>query len=371
MNKWRIPVAEPTLTGREAEYVVDAIINENRISSSGKYLDQFEKYGRDYFQREFALSCSNGTVALELALRALKIGPGDEVIVPTFTFAATAATVLHVGATPVFIDSNQNDWNLDCSKLEAAYTSKTKAIIAVDIYGLPCDYEVIESWCKEKGIYLIEDAAESHGAEYKGRRVGSFGDISCFSFYGNKIITTGEGGMCLTNNPEWHEAMRVLKNHGMPTPGVYEYEMAGYNYRLTNLQAAVGCAQFERIEEFLKIRREHEALYRSLLSSAPVTFPAFDSNVSRSACWFVSILLSEESKNLALHLAEKGIETRPFFTPMHAQKPYAHLSVGQEFPVAMSIARHGISLPSSPNLKDSEIEFICLEIQNYLKDKKS
>ncbi len=356
----KYPIAEPDLTGNEIRYVNDAILNEGRISSSGKYLDQFEKYAKQNFQREFALSCSNGTTALHLALLGLGIGQGDEVIVPTLTFAATAAVVVHVGGTPIFVDVKDSDWLIDETKLDSLLTQKTKAIIIVDLYGLPCNYEVIEFWCKKNNIFLIEDSAEAHGAIYKGRKVGSFGDASCFSFFGNKIITTGEGGIVLTDNEFLFEKMKVLKNHGTKNPGTYLHEIAGYNYRMTNIQAAIGCAQFERFQEFLKVRKEHHDLYVSLLDDVPeISFQKFDPNDVTPAYWLETIRLSVPKEDIMLYLKEKGIDTRPVFIPMHKQKAYEQFVNGKSFPNSDRISSEGLSLPSSTLLNNKDIIYIA------------
>lgn len=358
-NKKKYPIAEPDLSGNEVRYVTDAIVNEGRISSSGKYLDKFEEYNRECFDRNFALSCSNGTTALHLALLGLGVGAGDEVIVPTLTFAATAAVVVHVGAVPVFADVKVSNWLIDETKLDSLLTDKTRALIAVDLYGMPCNYEVIESWCKKNNIFLIEDAAEAHGAIYKGRKVGSFGDVSCFSFFGNKIITTGEGGAVLSNNESLIDKIKILKNHGTKKPGTYLHEVAGYNYRMTNLQAAVGCAQFERFEDFLKTRREHHSIYEKLLKDIPeIIFQSHDIDNISPACWLETIRLSVPKEKILSYLKDKGIDTRPVFIPMHRQEAYKSFVVGKVFPNADLISDQGLSLPSSTLLSSEDIIFI-------------
>lgn len=359
-NKKTYPVAEPDLSGNEARYVNDAIVNEGRISSSGKYLDRFEECNKKNFNRNFALSCSNGTVALDLALVGLGVGSGDEVIVPTLTFAATAAAVIHVGAIPVFADVKNSNWLIDETKLDLLLTPKTKALIAVDLYGMPCNYNIIEEWCKKNNIFLIEDAAEAHGAIYKDRKVGSFGDVSCFSFFGNKIITTGEGGVVLTDNILLYERMKVLKNHGMKSPGTYLHDVAGHNYRMTNLQAAVGCAQFERFEDFLGTRKRHHDLYIKLLSNtSEITFQTCDDNDIVPAHWLETIRLTVSKEKVSRYLKEKGIDTRPVFIPMHRQKAYESFAEGKVFPNADTISVEGLSLPSSTLLTEEDINYIA------------
>jgi len=366
MEKIKIPVAKPDLSGREAEYVLDAIKNEGRISSSGKYIDLFEQYGRKFFRRKYALSCSNGTTALHLALLGLGIGPGDEVIVPVLTFTATAAAVVHAGARPVFVDCNLSDWTIDINQLDKKLSPKTKAIIPVDLFGMPCDYDRLGAWCKKNKIFLIEDAAESHGAYYKGKPVGSFGQVSCLSFYGNKILTTGEGGMCLTDNKEIYERMRVFKNHGMKKGGLYEHDVVGYNYRLTNLQAAIGCAQFEKLEESVAQREKIEKSYKKLLGGlSGVVFQRYDQEKIKPVCWIFSLLFSDKKMEFVRQkLLEKGIETRTFFKPFHWQKGYRPYVTQRRFPAAEYLYEHGVSLPTFNQLSGSEIKYICSVLKN-------
>ena len=351
------PVAEPDLSGNEAAYVVDAIEHEKMISG-GKYVRWLESHCEAAFGRTHAISCSNGTTALHLALLGLGIGPGDEVIVPAFTFAATAAAVLHVGATPVFVDVHESDWNIDVSLLDAKRTAKTRAVIAVDIYGMPADYAFLEAWCKEHNLFLIEDAAEAHGATYRGRPAGSFGDVSIFSFYGNKILTTGEGGVVLMNDEALYKKILVLKNHGMVQAGIYEHEVAGYNYRLTNIQAAIGCAQFERFAAFLEARRRNEALYRQLLQDPTIIFPQSRVAECDPAPWLVSMRVTKAVTQLPHKLLEFGIQTRPLFKPMHLQPAYAAFARGDVFPVSERIWQEGISLPSSSMLEPDNVRYI-------------
>lgn len=356
-TKKMIPVAEPDLSGNEVAYVTDAIRND-RVSSSGKYLDRFESEVAAHCGRKLALATSNGTTALHLALMALGVGPGDEVIVPSFTFASSAAVVVHAGAIPVFADSKADDWNLDPAQLDSLVTPRTKALMAVDIYGAPAAYGKIEAWCEKRNIALVEDSAESLGAELNGRKAGSFGTVSCFSFYGNKNITTGEGGMCLTDDADLYEKMRILKNHGMKQAGLYDHEVVGYNYRLTNIQAAVGCAQFERFPEFLAKRAAHEELYRSLLSNVPgIEFQKLPQGAT-SAHWLVSLLVPADVEKVRAALKEKGIDTRRLFKPVHLQPAFKKYAKGA-LPVSERLYEQGLSLPSSPLLTDDDIRFVC------------
>lgn len=362
----KIPVAEPDLSGNEAKYTLEAIEKEGRVSCSGKYIERFENFGKEYFQREYAVSCSNGTAALHLALQSLDLKAGDEVIVPAFTFASVASSVLHCGAKPVFVDVSSENWNLNVAELDKKITEKTKTLIVVDSYGMPCDYDFLVSWCKKNKLFLIEDAAEAHGARFKGRPAGSFGDISCFSFYGNKIITSGEGGMCLTDNESFYKKMMIFKNHGRRGTGIYDHEVAGYNYRLTNVQAAIGCAQFERFEEFLAKRRKIAGWYQKYLAGAPVTFQSYDENEMTPVCWLFSMLIENDPQELSKKLAQAGIETRLLFKPLYYQKPFEVYAKKQKFPVADYIHAHGLSLPSSVKLTEKQVKFICENINKFI-----
>ena len=265
------PVAIPNLNGNEFKYLTDAFMS-TWISSSGEYIGRFENEFSSYSDCTHGVACSNGTVAIHLALIALGIGEGDEVIVPDLTFAATINTVLHANATPVIVDVEENSWCIDPKEIEKAITPKTKAIIPVHIYGQACEMDAIMKIAKKYNLKVIEDCAEAHGAMFGGKKVGSFGDIGCFSFYGNKVITTGEGGMCVTNSPELDEKMRVLRDHGMSKTKRYWHDVIGYNYRMTNLQAAIGLAQLERIEEIHKNRKMYEENYKEILDSKNFTF---------------------------------------------------------------------------------------------------
>lgn len=248
-----IALAQPHLTGNEYKYLIDAFLS-TWISSAGKYITQFEESFSDYCGVKFGVAVSNGTTALHLALAALEIGEGDEVIVPDITFAATINAVIYTGATPVIVDIEEDSWCIDPDEIEKAITSKTKAIIPVHIYGQPCDMGRICDIAIKNNLYIVEDCAEAHGAAWNGQKVGSFGTISCFSFFGNKVITTGEGGMCITNDEQLNEKMRILRDHGMSKSRRYYHEILGFNYRMTNLQAAIGVAQVERIEDILEWR---------------------------------------------------------------------------------------------------------------------
>ncbi|MFQ6014129.1 MAG: DegT/DnrJ/EryC1/StrS family aminotransferase [Anaerolineae bacterium] len=355
-----IPVTEVSLGPREREYVLDCL-DSGWISSLGKYVGLFEEGFSRYCGVHYGVATSNGTTALHLALATLGIGPDDEVIVPTLTFVATVNAVTYTGARPLFIDSEPETWNLDPGHLEKMITPRTRAIIPVHLYGHPVDMDPVRAIAARHGLYIIEDAAEAHGAQYKGRKAGSLSHLACFSFYGNKIITTGEGGMVITDDKDLAQRAAWLRDQAMDQDRRYWHAAIGYNYRLTNVQAAIGLAQLERIEEFVVIKRKNAALYTSLLGDVPgITTPG-EAPWARNVYWLYSILVDEERygmgrDQLAAFLREKGVDTRPFFHPVHTLPPYRQ---GQRFPVAERLARQGLSLPSAVTLKEEEIELVA------------
>ncbi|WP_419771207.1 MAG: aminotransferase class I/II-fold pyridoxal phosphate-dependent enzyme [Candidatus Marinarcus sp.] len=355
------PVAIPNLNGNEFKYLTDAFMS-TWISSSGEYINKLEKEFSAYSDCLYGVAVSNGTVALHLALIALDIKEGDEVIIPDFTFAATINAVLHAKATPVIVDIEEKSWCIDPKAIEKAITPKTKAIIPVHIYGQACDMEAIMNIAKKHHLKVIEDCAEAHGAKFQDKKVGSFGDIGCFSFFGNKVITTGEGGMCTTNSLDLDEKMRVLRDHGMSKTKRYWHDVVGYNYRLTNLQAAIGVAQLERIDEIHKNRRMYENNYKTVLEKSNFHFQ--DNLPQRERItWLVSLLVPKHINRDAYmsQLKTNGIDARPFFYPlsdMDIYKPYC-----KEFtPITHKISKVGINLPTYESLKSIE------EIKEILKN---
>ncbi|MBI5392786.1 DegT/DnrJ/EryC1/StrS aminotransferase family protein [Candidatus Woesearchaeota archaeon] len=363
-----IPIAEPVLGEKEIEYATECI-KTNWISSKGAYVTQFEKQFSKYCQTDYGIAVANGTVALHLALLALDIKKGDEVIIPDFTFAATINAILYTGATPVLVDVEQNTGNIDVNKIKEKITSRTKAIMPVHIYGNPCKIDEIKDLCSSRNLYLIEDCAEAHGAEYKKKKVGSFSDIACFSFFGNKIITTGEGGMCITNNEELAEKMRVLKDHGMSKNKRYWHEIIGYNYRLTNIQAAIGVAQLENIDKFIDTRRKNAKLYNSLLQDTKGITLQEEGKYAKHVYWMYSILLNKDAKLSRTEIMQKlksvGIETREFFYPLHIMPPYKQFAIGK-YPVTDYISQKGMNLPSSSRLSKDDVCYICEKIKEIL-----
>jgi perosamine synthetase len=359
-----IPVAEPSLGKKELEYVVDAV-RSGWISSKGRYINEFEQKFAKYCGVKYAVSTSNGTVALHLALLSMGIGKNDEVIVPTLTFIATANAVAYTGAKPVFVDSLPGYWCIDPEKIEKAITPRTRAIIPVHLYGHPANMDPIIKIARKRDLQVIEDAAEAHGAQYKGKKVGAMGDLGVFSFYGNKIITTGEGGMIVTNNKKLASRAGMLKNQGMDPRRKYWHSVIGYNYRMTNIQAALGVAQLSKIDSLLEKRRKIAKLYDKFLSRIDGITPLSEQIWAKNVYWMYSVLIDKNKfkpgrDGLAAKLRVKGIETRPFFHSIHTLPPY---KTGSCFPVAQILSREGINLPSSPNLSFKDVAHICNQIE--------
>ena len=343
------PVSHPNIGGKEIDYLIEAFTS-SWISSSGRYIDQFENEFANYCGTSHGVACSNGTSALHLALIACGIGPGDEVIVPNFTFAATINAVIHAGAIPVIAGVSGSSHSLTIETIEPCLSSKTRAIIVVHIYGLPAPVEEIGLFCKSKNILLIEDCAEAHGAEINNRKVGSFGEVGTFSFYANKIITTGEGGMCVTNNKEIADKIRVYRDHGMSRTRRYWHEVVGYNYRMTNLQAAIGVAQLESITEIISNRRKYFNLYTHSFLNNYIDF--FGSGDDGSVVWLVSGMfkLKSDKDKIINRLDEYGIETRPCFYPLSAMDIYRDFDSTDSKDTSHLVSGLGISLPTYSDL---------------------
>ncbi|OIO90707.1 MAG: aminotransferase DegT [Anaerolineae bacterium CG2_30_64_16] len=361
-----IPVCEPTLSGNELKYVTDAV-ETNWISSAGGYIGRFEALFAEKVGARYGVACANGTVALHLALATTGLGPGDEVIIPTFTMIATANAVTYLGARPVLVDSEMATWNMDLNQVEEAITPRTRAIALVRTYGHPVDMDPLSAMAQKHGLFVLEDAAEAHGARYKGRGVGSLGDAAAFSFYGNKIITTGEGGMVTTNREDVARLAWNLRDHAFSTERHFWHKFLGYNYRMTNLQAAVGLAQTEQMETFVAARRANAAYYTGLLRQIPGVVTPPEADWASNVFWMYGILLTEEfgltRDQLRVALAQRGIETRTFFIPMHCQPIYFDQYRGQRFPVAEDLCRRGLYLPSASNLTRDDIEVVVEAIQ--------
>lgn len=354
-----IPVYEPTLGAEEEQLVLEAV-RSGWISSLGQYVTRFE--------RDFAAACGvaqgisvcNGTVALHLALHALGIGPGDEVIVPTLTFVASANAVHYTGATPVFVDVDPITWTVDPDEVARRLSPRTKAIMPVHLYGHPSDMPALTVLAERHGVTILEDAAEAHGAAIDGRRVGGWGQLAAFSFYANKIITTGEGGMVLTDDPALAARCRLLRDHAMPPEHRYWHDEVGFNYRMTNLQAAIGVAQLGRLAHFLARKRQIAARYKWLLRDVPgLTLPA-ELPGYINVYWMMSLLVGDAfpltRDELMRALREHHIDSRPFFHPLDTLPPYRQ---DPPRPVALRLSRQGINLPSAPSLTDEQVTYIC------------
>jgi perosamine synthetase len=368
-----VPVNEPSIGEREIAYVLDCL-RTGWISSAGRYIEEFESSWAAYCGRKFGVAVSNGTVALEIAVRCLDLKPGEEVILPSFTIVSCIQAIIYAGGVPVLVDSDPGTWCMDVSLVERKVTPRTRAIMPVHIYGHPVDMDPILSLADRYGLAIIEDAAEAHGAGYlsgrekdssRWRRCGSFGLMSCFSFYANKIITTGEGGMVLTDDPDLAQRLRSLRNLCFQRERRFFHEELGYNFRLTNLQAAIGLAQMERIEELIGRKRWMAAAYTERLRDLDGIRLPVQELWARNVYWMYGIVLDEstglDAAELARRLREAGVETRPFFLGMHEQpvllaKGYFR---GERYPIAERLARYGLYLPSGMTLTETQIEEVC------------
>lgn len=363
-----IPVAFPDLTGNEERYAVDAI-RTSWISSTGPYITRFEKEFAELCGSRTAISVCNGTVALHLALLALDVRRGDEVIVPSLTYVATANVVRYVGAEPVFVDVDYDTWCLDPKKIEEAITPRTKGIIPVHLYGHPADMDEINHIAGVNGLWVVEDAAEAPLATYKGRPTGSLAPLATFSFYGNKIFTCGEGGALTLDDPHLELRARTLRSQGMDPKRRYYFPITGYNFRLTNVACAMLCAQLERREALLSRRREIYVLYRRLLEGTPgIQFQPVAPWATVSP-WLFSILIDEarfglSRDGLMWKLTENGVDTRPFFIPLHTQPPFREgaKARAQPLPVSDDLAARGINLPTYTTMTDSDVIFVAESI---------
>lgn len=359
-----IPVYAPSLDGNERIYV-DQCLESTWISSKGKFVERFEQEFARYVGAAHATTVANGTVALHLAMAALGIGAGDEVIVPTLTYIASVNTIAQTGATPVFADSLESTWQVDPEAIRQAITPRTRAVLVVHLYGHPCDMAPISALCAESGLLLIEDCAEAFGSRYHGQHVGTFGDVATFSFFGNKTITTGEGGMVISRDEALHQRCAKLKNQGVVDYRQYWHDEVAYNYRMTNICAAIGVAQLERAQEIIRKKQAIADWYVESLEKVPVTLNRAVGDVFHSY-WMNCMLVPDASArdDLREHLAGAGIETRPVFYPVHKLPMYS--SPGK-FPRAEVIGSRGINLPSGPSLKREQVTQIGEEISRFFK----
>ncbi len=361
MVKIKYPVYQPSLNGNEKKYVNECL-DSTWISGKGKFINEFEANFSKYIGAKHGTTVCNGTVALHLALEALGIGPGDEVIVPTLTYIASVNAITYTGAKAVFVDSLEDTWQIDCDDVAKKITTSTKAILCVHLYGHPCDMNNLVNMAKSKGLFLIEDCAEAIGSKYDGKHVGTFGHVSTFSFYGNKTITTGEGGMVLTNDETLHDRLVHLKGQGLAKYREYWHDAIGYNYRMTNICAAIGLAQLEQIDKILAEKYQIADWYREELKNTNFELHMQADNTVHSY-WMCTVLIPESMDRHALKvfLMENGIETRPMFYPVHTMPIYSQKY--EKHYVAESVARRGFNLPSYPGLsKDNILEIVdCLK----------
>ena len=369
INKIRkISVASPSLDGNELAYVTDCI-KTNWISSQGKYVRKFEDLFSEYHDKRRSLAVSNGTVALHLALVALGIGEGDEVIVPDLTFAASVNAIIYTGAKPVLVDVEHDTWNIDIAKASKYITNKTKAIMPVHLYGHPCDMDTICKFALKNNLKIIEDCAEALGSLYKGKPVGIFGDVATFSFYGNKTITTGEGGMIVFKDENIAEFASVMRDHGMDKSRRYWHTFVGYNYRLTNIQAAIGVAQFERLSELVDAKRKIASIYNKCLEQINYFAIPTERNDCFNSYWLYTFLVKDgapfKRDDLIEHLSLCGVESRPVFFPMHEMPPYTNYGDSIYLKMSKMVSNQGMSLPSSVILTEMELEHICNSIISF------
>ena len=356
-----IPVCEPLLTEEDAALVLDCV-RSGWISSAGRYLEEFESGWAAYCSMRHGIAVSNGTTALEIAAALLNLQRGDEVIMPTFTIISCAQAVLRAGGTPVLVDSDARTWQMDVQQVAAKITPRTRAIMVVHIYGHPADMDPLLELAARHNLMIIEDAAEAHGAEYRGRKCGGLGDISTFSFYANKLITTGEGGMVLTQRDDLAERARALRNLCFQRTRRFLHEELGYNFRLTNMQAALGVSQLRRFEEIVARKRAIAAAYTERLRGVPGLELPVEEPWARSVYWVYGIVLDErtgmDAAELARQLHARGIETRPFFLGMHEQPVFHKMGLfrGERYPVAERLARQGLYLPSGLTLTKTQID---------------
>lgn len=358
-----IPLCIPEIRGNEWRYVKECL-DTNWVSSVGAYVDRFEREFAGYLECKSAVVTMNGTAALELALRTLGIGQGDEVIISSMTFISPVNTIKYVGAEPIFVDVCGDTFVMDAEKVEKLITEKTKAILPVHIYGTAVDMDKINEIAKKHNLYVIEDATEALGGEYKGKKLGTIGDIGCFSFNGNKLITTGAGGMMVTNNIEYGKRAKYLSTQTKTVldNGAFYHEEVGYNFRMPNLLAAMGVAQLEMVPEYLNIKIRNAKLYNELLKDTKGIKLLTERKNTKNAYWLYSILIEDDygisRDELIKKLNENGIQARPFFMPIHEMPPYRECKTGDMINT-LKVSEQGINLPSSVGLTVDEINEVC------------
>ena len=368
-----VPVNQPLLDGNEEKYLVECI-RTGWISSEGPFVARFEEQFAARVGRKHGVAVSNGSVALDAAVVALGIGPGDEVILPTSTIISCAAAIVRAGATPVLVDCDPRTWNMDIGQVEARITPRTRAIMVVHIFGLPVDMDPLLALARKHGLKLIEDAAEVIGQTYRGRPCGSFGDLSTFSFYPNKHVTTGEGGMLVTEDAALAARCRSLRNLCFKPEQRFVHDELGWNFRLSNLQAALGVAQLERLEKSVSTKRRMGARYTELLKGTPgIQLPVASTPYAENIYWVYGLVLDEavpfDAREAMARLAKLGIGTRPFFWPMHEQPVFRRMGLfdGESHPVAERIARRGFYIPSGMALSDEQMARAAAAVREILR----
>ena len=373
MSGRNIPVADAIFDDAELDAVTDAVKERAVSGLFGTYIEQFESEFAQFVGCRFGVAVSNGTTAIHLALATLGIGAGDEVLVSSYTNMATFFPVLYCGAVPVAIDVERDTWNIDNRLIEERITPRTRAIIVVHIFGHPVDMDPIMEIARRHDLYVIEDCAQAHGALYKGREVGSIGAMSCFSFYANKIITTGEGGMVTTNDPALAEKARSLKSLAYGTTDRFMHEAVGYNYRMTNVQAAIGCAQMRKIEELIAGKRRLASEYRQRLSESRCLRLPVERDYAKNVYWMYHVVLEPEAPKaraqVMTELRARGIESRPGFVPYNMQKIFVEKGIvePESCPTANDLARNAFYIPSSSNISKSDIEYVADSLLAILK----
>ncbi len=367
-----IPVNEPDLSGNEQKYVLDAVASG--WVSTGSYVTRFEKEFAEFAGTRFAISTTSGTAALQLAFAALGLGPQDEVIIPALTIVATAFGVCYGGSKPVLVDSEPDTGNLDPALIERKINRRTRAIVPVHLYGHPCDMDPIREIAARYRLAVVEDAAEAHGARYRGRPAGSLGDLNCFSFYANKIVTTGEGGMITTNDEVLAERIRRMKDLCHSPQKRFIHTDVGFTLRMTNMQAALGVAQLERVDQFILHKRRMAAIYAELLSDVEgLTLPVERPEVE-SVYWMYAVRIGPEfgcsRDEVMRRLREKGVDTRSYFYPMHVQPVFLQMGLfgGESYPVAERLSAEGMYLPSGLTLKRCQQERVAEALRDVQRE---
>lgn len=369
-----IPVNTPLLDGNEKKYL-NQCIDTGWVSSEGPFVKELEERIAAYVGRKYAIAVCNGSVALDLAVEALQLEKGDEVIIPTFTIISCAAALVRKGVKPVLVDADPITWNMDVTQIEGKITPKTKAIMVVHLYGLPVDMDVVQEIADRHNLFIIEDAAEAHGLTYKGRRCGSFGTISVMSFYPNKHITTGEGGLVLVDDENLKERCESFRNLCHSKERRFYHEELGYNFRMSNIQAAVGVAQFEKLDEHLQLKRELGADYQNKLKNVyGLQLPCKSTDYADNLYWVFGMVLEKEiqmdARSVMKELGSRNIGCRPFFYPMHLQPVFKKMGlfIDETYPVAEVLGERGFYVPSGLTVNKEERKYVAQQLEEVMSE---